>query len=218
MQANDSLQDIQFAVGKQAILQDQFPIESVKRIASFSCTPFEDKLLCAVVVMDYPSMNLVEHKYLLKKAPMPYVPGYLAFREGPLMLELYYQLEYDPDVLMVEGHGVSHPARCGIATYLGVELAKPCLGVADSVLYGEIRDTEIYADDQLAGFIVQTKQFARPLHVTAGHLISPGMAAELVKNSIRLPHKMPEPIHVARRLATKAKKNMTEEGTLPEAD
>lgn len=227
-----NLRDIQYGIGKQAILQDQLPIESIKRIASFSCASLGEKIVCGVIVYDIPSKQVIERKHIIKKAPMPYVPGYLAFREGPLMLELYYQLEADPDVLMLEGHGVAHPAHCGIATYLGVELGKPSIGIADSIMYGELQDTSriedsavpengvrslgktILIDGQIAGSVVQTKQFARPIFVTCGHLISAETATQLVTSLVILPHKMPEPLHIAKRYATKTRDNIAEEATV----
>lgn len=209
-----NLRDIQYGIGKQAILQDQLPIDSIKRVASFSCANMGDKLLCGVIVYDIPSKQVIERKHLIKKAPMPYVPGYLAFREGPLMLELYYQLEADPDLLLVEGHGVAHPNHCGLATYLGVELGKPSIGIADSIMYGELQDTKILIDGHVAGSVVQTKPFARPLFVTCGHLIAAETATQLVTSLVILPHKMPEPLHIAKRYATKTRDNIAEERTV----
>ena len=199
----NDLRDSQRAIAKQAILDDQMPIDSIKKICGFDCAQKGKDLVCAAVVVEYPSMKILEYQTLTKPAPMNYIPGFLAFREGPLMLELYYKLEQDPDVLMVDGHGVAHPAGCGLATYIGVELGKPTIGVANSLLVGDIDGQKILIGGHLVGHIVKTKEHAKDVYVTAGHLITADTAAELVRLSVRLPHKLPEPLHLAHRFADK---------------
>ena len=211
MHISQNLRDIQRSVAKEVILEDQLPIEAIKKIGAFDCAQMGDKLICAAIVMEFPSMNVIERQYLVKRAPMPYIPGYLAFREGPLMLELYYKLENDPDLLMVDGHGVAHPSGCGIASYLGVELHKPTIGVAKTLLVGEISGEDILMDAMRVGKTVQTRQFANPVFVTPGNLISIETAAEIVKRCVVPPHKLPEPVHVAHRCASKARDRMQEE-------
>jgi deoxyribonuclease V len=206
-----SLRDIQRSIAHDVILEDQLPLEAIKKIGAFDCAQLGDKLICAAIVVEFPSMKVIERKFLIKKASMPYVPGYLAFREGPLMLELYYKLENDPDLLMVDGHGVAHPVGCGIACYIGVELHKPTIGVAKSLLIGQIDGDNILMDGTPVGKLVQTRQFANPVFVTPGHLVSIETAAELVKRCVVPPHKLPEPVHIAHRFASKTRDRLIEE-------
>jgi deoxyribonuclease V len=208
---SQSLRDIQRAIARDVILEDQLPIDGITKIGAFDCTQFGDKLVCAAIVVAYPSMQVLERKWLVKKAPMPYVPGYLAFREGPLMLELYYKLEVDPDVLLVDGHGVAHPVGCGIACYVGVELHKPTIGVAKSLLIGEVKDGKVLMDDKIVGTLVQTRKFAKPVYVTPGHLITVETAAQLIEKCVLPPHKLPEPLHIAHRFADKVAERLKEE-------
>ena len=198
-----AIKDIQRELAKAVILQDQLPVDGIKKIGAFDCVVHGDKLICGAVVVEYPSMKVIERQYLVKKASMPYIPGYLAFREGPLMLELYYKLENDPDVIMVDGHGIAHPVGCGIASYVGVELHKPTIGVAKSLLVGQIEDDKIMLDGMEVGKLVKTREYAKEVFVTPGHLITVETAAELVKNCVLPPHKMPEPAHLAHRFASK---------------
>ncbi|HSU72800.1 MAG TPA: endonuclease V [Candidatus Binatia bacterium] len=211
MKISQSLRDIQRSIAHDVILEDQLPFDKITKIGAFDCAQLNDKLICGAIVVEFPSMKVIERKFLIKKASMPYVPGYLAFREGPLMLELYYKLENDPDVLMVDGHGVAHPVGCGIACYIGVELHKPTIGVAKSLLIGQIEGDDISMDGIKVGKLVQTRQFAKPVFVTPGHLISIDTAAELVKRCVVPPHKLPEPVHIAHRLASKVRDRLVEE-------
>jgi deoxyribonuclease V len=134
---------------------------------------------------------------------MPYIPGLLAFREGDIILKTYYDLEHDPDVLMVDGHGIAHPMRAGLACYVGVELEKPCIGVAKKILIGEVVGDKVMIGNEARGILVKTKEHAKPVIVSPGHLISVNSAAEIVKKCIVYPHKLPEPLHQAHRHAEK---------------
>ena len=184
------------------------PIEGpIKTIAGFGCKAQGRQLFCAVAVFSYPDLKLLESKTIEREQPMPYIPGFMAFREGKLMLELYYQLEYDPDVLMVPGHGIAHPLKCGVASFLGHELHKPCIGVAKHLMTGAtVEGEKIVMDNEVRGLLVTTKKHAKPVYVSPGQLITIEQAAELVQKTIVPPHKMPEPVHVASRFAKKAAK------------
>jgi len=197
------LRGIQRAIAAQVRTEDKVKVEEIKTIAGFDVAFFKDKAVCAAVVLAFPSMTVLERKYLLAKAEMPYIPGFLAFREGPAILQTYYDLEYDPDVLMVDGHGIAHPLRAGLASYVGVELAKPCIGIAKSLLVGEIVDDKVMIGTEVRGRLVKTKEHAKPVIVSPGHMISVDTAVEIVKKCIVQPHKLPEPLHQAHRHAEK---------------
>lgn len=191
------------AIAKQARTEDSPKLQEINTIAGFDVSYFDDKAVCAATVLNAKTMSVVEKKYLLSKPEMPYVPGLLSFREGPLILQAYYDLEQDPDVLMIDGHGIAHPLRAGLATYVGVELAKPTIGVAKKLLVGEVKDDKIIVNNEVRGVLVRTKKHAKPLFVSPGHLISVEKAAEIVKACVVPPHKLPEPLHQAHRFADK---------------
>ena len=195
------LRGIQRAIAHQVSTQDAVKIEDIKTIAGFDVTFFKDKAVCAATVLAFPSMTVLERKYALVKIDQPYIPGFQAFREGPAILQAYYDLEHDPDVLMVDGHGIAHPMRSGLACYVGVELAKPCIGVAKNLLLGEITDDKVMIGTELRGMLVRTKEHAKPVIVSPGHGISVQTAVEIVKKCIVPPHKLPEPLHAAHRFA-----------------
>ena len=197
------LRSIQRAIAAQVTTEDRVKAGEIKTIAGFDVSFFGDKAVCAAVVLDAKTMTVLERTHALTKAEIPYIPGFLAFREGPAILQAYYDLEYDPDVLMVDGHGIAHPLRSGLACYVGVELAKPCIGIAKSVLVGEIVDDKVMIGDEMRGKLVKTKEHAKPVIVSPGHLISVDTAVEIVKKCIVYPHKLPEPLHQAHRYADK---------------
>ena len=200
------LKDMQVQVAQQVVLEDGIKPEDIKYIAGFDVAYEGDTCFCAAVVLDYKTMQVVEKKVTVTKVPMNYVPGFLAFREGPPICQAYYDLEYEPDVILVDGHGIAHPVKSGLAVFVGVELGKPCIGVAKGLLVGEAKDDVIILEGEVVGKLVKTKEHANPLYVSPGNMISIESSAEIVKHCVVPPHKMPEPLHIAHRFADKSLK------------
>lgn len=205
-----SLKDTQKKIASQVSTEDTVKVEDVRYVAGFDVSYVGNKCVCAAVVFDFNTMEIVEKKVIIDKPHMNYAPGFMAFREGPLIVQAYYDLEHDPDVLMVDGHGIAHPLKAGLAAYIGTELVKPTIGVAKSVIDGEVKDGKVYYDGEVRGEEVVTKEHARPVFVSPGHMISLQTAVEIVRKCIIPPHKMPEPIHKAHRYADKTSKEQKE--------
>ncbi|MEM3154089.1 MAG: endonuclease V [Candidatus Woesearchaeota archaeon] len=197
------LKDQQTQIAKQLKIEDELNIDEIRYIAGFDVSYFGNRCVCSVVVLDFKTMQVVEKKFLVTKTPMNYVPGFLAFREGPPICQTYFDLECEPDVIMVDGHGIAHPINAGLASFVGSELCKPTIGVAKSLLVGEEKNGDIFYEGKLVGKAVKTKEHANPLFVSPGNLISIDTAAEIVKRCVVPPHKMPEPLHQAHRFADK---------------
>lgn len=207
----NKLRDVLKETARQVKTEDSIRIDDIKTIAGFDVAFFDDKAVCAAVVLDFKTMTVLESKYVLTKPEIPYIPGFLAFREGNAIMQAYYNLEHDPDVLMVDGHGIAHPMRAGLACYVGVEAAKPCIGVAKKLLIGEIVDDKVMIGNEIRGSLVKTKEHAKPVVVSPGHLLCVDTAVEIVKKCIVYPHKLPEPLHQAHRFAEKMAKKYQEE-------
>jgi len=206
----DKLKSMQAEAAKQFKGEDAIDIKNIKKIASFDVTYDGEKAVCAGVIVDAETYEIIEEKQIVTKVPMTYVPGFLAFREGPVILQVYYDFEYEPDLLIIGGHGIAHPRKCGLATYIGVELVKPTIGIAKSLLEGEMKDGDIILSGEIVGREVKTREHAKPIYVSQGNMISLGVAVELIKKMILPPHKMPEPLHIAHKLASKKLKEMRE--------
>ncbi len=195
------LRNIQRKVAAQASAKDVIDTSQIKTIAGFDIAFYDEKIVCAAIILDAKTMKILESKTSISAAPLQYIPAYLAFREGPAIMQTYYSLELEPDVIMIDGHGMAHPLKCGLATYVGVELDKPTIGVAKKLLIGDVKDDKIVAGPETIGMTVITKEYARPVYVSVGHNISIESAAKIIKQCIIFPHKMPEPLHQAHKLA-----------------
>ncbi len=204
------LRDIQRKIAKEVRASDELKLSEIKIVAGFDVTYFNNKILCAAIVYDLEKKEIIEKKHSISKMPMQYIPGYRAFRDGPAILQTYYDLESEPQVMMILGHGIAHQLKCGLATFVGVELAKPTIGVAKKLLAGEIKDNKIKILAETRGELVKTKKQAKSLYVSVGNMMSLKNAVELVKKLNIPPHKLPEPLHLAHKHASALLKKQRE--------
>jgi deoxyribonuclease V len=138
----------------------------------------------------------------------PYVPGLLTFREAPLALRAFEQLNNTPDLVIVDGQGVAHPRRMGIAAHLGLFLEVPTIGCAKSRLIGEHDEpaqaagshTPLTDEGDVIGEVVRTQAGTRPLYVSVGHRISLGRAVQMVMACCKR-YRLPEPSRLAHQAA-----------------
>ncbi|HET8728776.1 MAG TPA: deoxyribonuclease V [Alphaproteobacteria bacterium] len=165
----------------------------------------EKMIHAAIVVLDLPTLRLAASAGTTARARFPYVPGFLGFREAPSLVEAWRALPAPPDLLFVDGHGLSHPRGLGIATHLGVLLDRPTIGVAKTILIGspagplgpEPGDrTPLVWQGRTIGMVVRTKRRANPLYVSVGHRVALGTAVEWVLRTAR-GYRLPEPIRQA---------------------
>lgn len=163
-----------------------------------------DRVCAAIVVFDLRSSTVLEEATYTGSVNFPYIPGLLAFREGPPLLEAWEKLKTLPDVVLFEGHGLAHPLRFGLATHLGLWLEVPTIGCAKTLLIGsheklgnERGDTAHLVDSgEQVGVALRTKKNVRPVFVSVGFRIDLANAVDLVMRSTR-GFRMPEPLRQA---------------------
>ncbi len=165
----------------------------------------EERVFAAVVALSLPDLRVVEAAGAVARAGMPYVPGLLGFREIPALLAAWEKLRAKPDLVLVDGHGVAHPRRLGIAAHLGVVLDVPSIGVAKSVLVGAEdpplaeeagAETPLVWRGERIGTALRTKRRANPLYVSIGHRVSLETAVAWVRRATG-GYRLPEPTRQA---------------------
>lgn len=192
----------QYKLAQKIQLNDVFT--KPRTIAGTACLQTkENKLLACLVVCAYPSMKLLEKSTYLLHNPLPYKTGFTAYREIPALIEAYNQLEQEPDLLLVDGEGIIHPRKIGIASHLGLALNKSTIGVQDKLLLGQLHQGKILVNQEIVGFEIKTREHSNPLYISPGHLITLGLTLNIIPQTIQYPHKMPEPIHLAHKIARK---------------
>ena len=158
----------------------------------------------AVVVLNYPELRLVETKVISGRVDFPYVPGLLSFREAPLTLAACAQLSIIPDLVLVDGQGIAHPRRFGLASHLGLFLDTPTIGCAKSRLCGRHEEpgdnpgsyAEVVDRGETIGVALRTKPGAKPVYVSIGHKVDLEAAIYWVLECCR-GYRLPEPCRLA---------------------
>ena len=206
---------IEEAVAIQEQLRSQVRIEDdygeLRNIAGVDAG-FEDEgatARAAVVVLSFPSLQPID--YALARGPtrFPYIPGFLSFREAPVILDALAMLRSAPNLLICDGQGIAHPRRLGIASHLGVLTGLPTIGCAKSLLVGrhpqlpDERGAQVplmYRREQV-GWVIRTRSGVKPVYVSPGHRVGLDSAARIVMDCVTR-YKLPETTRYAHNLAS----------------
>ena len=165
--------------------------------------------VAAFVLLELPALELVWTKTLRGAVTFPYISGYLAFRELPLLARLFDEVRAagcEPDVTFVDGNGILHPRRAGIASAFGLAVLTPTIGVGKKLLCGRIEDgsrTSAHAqavvhEGETVGYAVRASYKNRPFYVSPGHLTDLAAALAVTRTTLG-PHRLPLPIAFADR-------------------
>jgi deoxyribonuclease V len=133
----------------------------------------------AVVVINYPEFKIIEIEIAEDKLTFPYIPSFLSFREAPLISAACQKLSTSPDLILVDGQGIAHPRRLGLASHLGLLLDVPTIGCAKSRLCGSHEPpqdeagaySELTDNGDIIGVALRTKSGAKPIYVSIGHKV-----------------------------------------------
>ncbi len=162
----------------------------------------------AVVVMSYPQLEILETARATGETAFPYIPGLLAFREGPVILKALRKLRCEPGAFIFDGMGQIHPRRMGIAAHLGLWLERPSIGCGKTRYIGDYlepgavkgsRSLLTYRGAQL-GVVLRTRSNVKPVFISVGHLADSHSAVRLALDATTR-YRLPEPIRAAHNLA-----------------
>jgi deoxyribonuclease V len=161
--------------------------------ADISYNRFSDVVYAAIVVLRLPELTVASTAGVVTKMNFPYIPGLLSFREAPPLLEVWRQLKLLPDVLMLDGQGIAHPRRFGIACHLGVLLNLPTIGCGKTLLTGKYDEpapeagnfSPLMHKEEMIGAAVRTKNRVNPVFVSPGHLADIPSAVDLALRCVK---------------------------------
>jgi deoxyribonuclease V len=195
--------------------------KKLELVAGVDCAFSKDgkRIYAVVVVLRRPEFELVETASASRKVTFPYIPGLLSFREAPVCIAAVEKLKNQPDVFIIDGQGVAHPRRLGLAAHLGLFLDRPTIGCAKSRLTGMYEEPlpekgsySLLKDDksgqntqsEVIGAVVRTRTNIKPLFVSVGNKC-------LLKDAIRVvldcavKYRLPEPSRLAHQTVSKLK-------------
>jgi deoxyribonuclease V len=160
-----------------------------------------------VVVLKFPELEIIEVAKEVRDVQIPYIPGFLNFREGPSFLRTFLKLKNQPDLTLIDGNGIAHPRKMGLASYVGVVLDIPTIGCAKSPFFvydppAENRGAySLYKDrnNEMVGFCLRTRASVKPVFVSPGHRVDFVFSREIILACSKF--RIPEPIRIAHNLA-----------------
>ncbi|RWR02525.1 endonuclease V [[Pantoea] beijingensis] len=201
----------QIARATEVVRHDDFDIFPPRLIAGAD-VGFEQQgevTRAALVILEYPSLKLVEYKVARIATTLPYIPGFLSFREYPALIAAWQMLEHRPDLLFVDGHGISHPRRLGVASHFGLLVNVPTIGVAKRRLCGKFEplSDEVGARQPLLdkgeaiGWVWRSKKRCNPLFISTGHRVGMDSALQWVEKCMA-GYRLPEPTRWADAVAS----------------
>jgi|TARA_B100001971_G_C18218242_1_gene555335 deoxyribonuclease V len=205
----DSLENEQVKLARDIIVKDEFDMDLVERYGAVESVFLGNRILSCVIVCDK-DFEIVDQTYVIDKVRFPYFPGFRSYRELPSMIASFEKLREKPDVVFVSGQGVIHP-RLGLASHFGLASGIPTIGVSGSIIdceAGENDGDDILKNGERVGMVLIGKEGSKPLYVSPGHNISVDSTYKISRGLINLPHKRPEPIHLASKYAKEVGKEL----------
>lgn len=187
--------------------------------ADISFSRGSDTMHAAIVILELPELRPVARLLVTDKTDFPYIPGLLAFREIPVLLKAWNQLQRKPDVLILDGHGIAHPRRMGIATHFGIEVDIPTIGCAKNILTGS-HDTlgekkgeyvELKEEGETIGLALRSRTEVNPIYISPGHKLSFEDTYSVVMKTLTK-YKLPQTTRLAHQLANKLRKGKLKQG------
>ena len=192
--------------------------KKIKTIAGLDCAFSKDKknIFACIVVLSAQTFEILETVYSIEPVKFPYIPGLLSFREAPACLAAAEKLKTIPDCFIVDGQGIAHPRRLGLASHLGLFLDIPTIGCAKSRLIGEFENpaaakgstSPLMDKGEIIGSVVRTRSNVRPVFVSVGYKCRLSDAIRIVLDCCTR-YRLPEPSRLAHQMVTKFKINIS---------
>lgn len=213
MTSEQEFTQIQNSLKNELVLYDQFDKSKIRTIAGVDLAYWKqddrEYAVCCIVVIDFITHEIIETKHFSGEITVPYMPGFLAFRELPLVLKTAELLETDPDLYMFDGNGYLHPRHMGIASHASFYLEKPTIGVAKTYYRADKKTeftmpdaqagsyTDIVMNGEIYGRTVRTHTNVKPVFVSVGNGISLDTAIELTLQLVDKESHIPIPTRLA---------------------
>ncbi len=207
----EKLEIEQIKLSKDLEIKDKINFSLAEKFGAFATIFIKNKILCCFIVCNK-NFEILERSYVFDKVKFPYFPGFRNYRELPSMISALEKINEKPDVVFISAQGIIHP-RLGLASHFGLVTSIPTIGVSNFIIGCDINGKEngvdILKNGKKVGKVLIGKQESNPTYVSPGNYISVKTAYELSKKFIKIPHKRPEPLHLASKYAKKVKTELS---------
>jgi len=208
----EKLEKEQLKLAEQLEIKDKIDFNLADKFGAFFNIFIKNKILSCVIICNKEG-EIVDQAYVFDKTNFPYIAGFRAYRELPAMMLAFNKLNERPDVVFIPGMGTAHP-RLGLASHFSLAADNiPTIGVANAVFGCEEKEGELVRNKKKVGCLLETKPGSRPLYISPGNQISIESSCDLCKKFIHLPHKLPEPMHLARKYGREVQDELRTEVT-----
>lgn len=192
----------QIKLASQLEIKDKIDFSLADKFGAFFTTFIGNRILTCIIVCnkDY---EVIDRAYAFEKVTFPYLAGFRAYRELPAMIIAYNKLNERPDIVFIPGFGITHP-RLGLSSHFSLSASVPSIGISNAIVDCEVSEKPKDGDSiknksKVIGRVLQIKPGSSPLYVSPGNLITVDSAFKICKQFVNLPHKFPEPMHLARK-------------------
>lgn len=187
--------------------------------ADISFNKFSTTVYAGIILIRFPELIPIGYSLVKREVLFPYVPGYLAFREVPALMPAWENLPLKPDLLVVDGHGIAHPRRMGIAAHFGVLAKTPTVGCAKKVLCGKYEEpasekgssTPLIFKNEVVGAALRTKHAVKPVFVSPGYCMDVAGTVEIISQCVGR-YRIPEPTRLAHNIVNSFRLGEVPEG------
>lgn len=187
--------------------------------ADISLNLYETTIYAGIIILSFPQLKPVAYSLVKGETRFPYVPGYLAFREVPALLTAWEQMPVKPGVLVVDGHGIAHPRRMGIAAHFGALVNHATMGCAKSLLYGKYEEpgmeqaasSPIMDGNEQIGYALRSKAKTASVYISPGNKMGMQNSLQLIKLCMGK-YRIPEPTRLAHELVNRFRTGGLKEG------
>ena len=207
----EKLKAIQEELSRKVVLEDMFSLDEVRYVVGVDQAFLNDEVISCAVKFTFPELERVDEAVGVEKVNFPYIPTFLTFREGEPAVRVVREVVEEKTVILVDGSGIAHPRKCGLATYIAISVGKPAVGITKKKLYGEVVKedglTKLKDGERTIGYVLKTCKRCNPIYISPGSYISPETSLRIVEMCLR-GYKLPEPIRMAHNLAGEVKKSL----------
>lgn len=205
----EELKREQTKLAKELQIKDKIDFSLADKFGAIDNTFIQNKLLSCIIICnkDY---EVFERAYAFEKVKFPYIPGFRNYRELSAMIMAFQKINEKPDVVFIPGQGISHP-RLGLASHFGLATGMPSIGVSNSIVDCKVEEKDggdILREGKKVGRVLIGKPGSNPLYISPGNFISIDSSYELCRKLINLPHKLPEPMHLAGKYTRDVRKEL----------
>lgn len=187
--------------------------------ADISLNLYDTIIYAGIIILSFPRLQPLAYSLVKGETHFPYVPGFLAFREVPALMKAWEELEIKPDVLIVDGHGIAHPRRMGIAAHFGAVTGQRSMGCAKNILFGRFEEplptqgsySPVYDKQEQIGYAFRSKAKTAPVFISPGHLLGMNNSLQIIKQCTGR-YRIPEPTRLAHELVNRFRKGELKEG------